>query len=191
MSSSSYYLWCCSCIYTIHISISLYCTYLFTEVDPQIPWCKKGPNAPNNQVKVINTTTQPSPISKTGVSRAALKYEPSDNIKRLAKHRIIPKVEDDKQCFSVKPLSLIYKPSPRINQLSMPRIRNREVKKWSWLILVIITLIIILLLFLKTGIVIVWKLKWYFFLRHSNMFSISFSIKIIPEMYLKLFYWYF
>ncbi|KAF0757918.1 Uncharacterized protein FWK35_00020705 [Aphis craccivora] len=99
------------------------------KVDPQIPWCKKGPNAPNNQVKVINPKTQPSAITKTGVSPAALKYEPSDNIKRLAKHRKILKVDDDKQCFSVKPLSLMYKPSPRINQLAMPKIRNREVKK--------------------------------------------------------------
>ncbi|KAE9536521.1 hypothetical protein AGLY_007310 [Aphis glycines] len=99
------------------------------KVDPQIPWCKKGPNAPNNQVKVINPTNKPLAVTKTGVSPAALKYEPSDNIKRLAKHRRVHKADDDKQCFSVKPSSLIYQPSPRINQLSMPRIRNREVKK--------------------------------------------------------------
>jgi len=102
------------CCYTI--------TY-FTEVNRKIPWCKKGPKAPDDKVHVIRPPPQPA-RTKTGVSRAALKYEATDHIKRLAKHRPIPKKDDDKKFFSVKPLSLIYKPSPRINELAKPRHSN-------------------------------------------------------------------
>ncbi|CAI6367605.1 unnamed protein product [Macrosiphum euphorbiae] len=61
----------------------------------------------------VNQLCQPPlpPRNKTEVSLAALKYEASEHIKRLAKHRPTPKVDDEKKCFMVKPLSLIYKPS--------------------------------------------------------------------------------
>ncbi|KAE9532983.1 hypothetical protein AGLY_009411 [Aphis glycines] len=93
------------------------------KVNRKIPWCKKGPKAPDDKVQVIRPPPLPA-RTKTGVSRAALKYEATDHIKRLAKHRPIPKKDDDKKFFSVKPLSLIYKPSPRINELAKPRHRN-------------------------------------------------------------------
>lgn len=111
----------------------------FTDVNRKIPWCKKGPKAPNNKVQVIKPPPQPAK-TKTGVSRAALKYEASDHIKRLAKQRPLPKNDDEKKFFSVKPLSLIYKPSPRIDELAKPRDHNT--KKWSLLILVITIIII-------------------------------------------------
>ncbi|CAI6368165.1 unnamed protein product [Macrosiphum euphorbiae] len=96
----------------------------FREVDHQIPWCKKGPNVPKEKPQVVCVQQPPLPPRKnTGVSRAALKYEASEHIKQLAKHRPTPKVDDEKKCFTVKPLSLIYKPSLRILQLSKPRIR--------------------------------------------------------------------
>jgi len=102
--------------------------YYFTEVDNQIPWSKKGPNVPNEKPKVVIRQTPPLPApptrTKTGVSQAALKYEASEHIKRLAKHRPKPNAEDENKCFSVKPLSLIYKPSLRIQQLSKPRIHT-------------------------------------------------------------------
>ncbi|KAL4148424.1 hypothetical protein QTP88_002669 [Uroleucon formosanum] len=94
---------------------------VFRGVDNQIPWSIKGPNFPNEKHQVVNH--QPPPRTKTGVSQAALKYEASEHIKQLAKHRPKPKVGDENKCFLVKPLSLIYKPSPRIQQLSKPRIR--------------------------------------------------------------------
>ncbi|XP_060879634.1 uncharacterized protein LOC132951729 isoform X2 [Metopolophium dirhodum] len=98
---------------------------VFRGVDHQIPWCKKGPNVPNDKPQVVCGHPPPLPQrNKTGVSRAALKYEASEHIKRLAKHRPTPKVDDEKKCFMVKPLSLIYKPSLRIQQLSKPRIRE-------------------------------------------------------------------
>ncbi|XP_022161003.1 uncharacterized protein LOC111027087 [Myzus persicae] len=98
---------------------------VFREVDPQIPWSKKGPKVQNEKPQVVIPTQPPlPPRTKTGVSRAALKYEASEHIKQLAKHRSKPKVEDENKCFLVKPSSLIYKPSLRIQQLSKPQIRK-------------------------------------------------------------------
>ncbi|XP_003242536.1 uncharacterized protein LOC100573479 [Acyrthosiphon pisum] len=100
---------------------------VFRGVDHQFPWCKKGPNVPNEKTQVAWSQLPPLPTTnKTGVSRAALKYEASEHIKRLAKPRPKAKVDDEKKCFMVKPLSLIYKPSLRIQQLSKPRIREDD-----------------------------------------------------------------
>ncbi|CAI6368548.1 unnamed protein product [Macrosiphum euphorbiae] len=94
-------------------------------VDHQIPWCTKGPNVPNEKPQVVRGQQPPLPPRKnTGMSHAALMYETSEHIKRLVKDRTTPKVEDEKKCFTVKPLSLVYKPSIRIQQLSKPRIRQ-------------------------------------------------------------------
>lgn len=99
----------------------------FAEADHRIPWSRNRPNVVNEKNQVVQPPPLP-PQSKTstGVSRAALKYEASDHIKRLAKHRSMPKAVDEKNCFSVKPLSLVYKPSLRILQLSKPRIRQEK-----------------------------------------------------------------
>ncbi|XP_025205942.1 uncharacterized protein LOC112602204 [Melanaphis sacchari] len=95
---------------------------ILRKVDNQIPRCKKGLNFFKKEIKVVNPPPQ---LAKTesGVTRAALKYEASENIKRLAKHRPTLRVVDDKKSFSVAPSSLNYKPSLRIDQLSKPRIR--------------------------------------------------------------------
>ncbi|XP_015367292.1 PREDICTED: uncharacterized protein LOC107164110 [Diuraphis noxia] len=98
---------------------------VFRETDHQIPRSVKGPYVAKGRNQVV----RPPPRTKTtttGVSRAALKYEASDHIKRLAKHRPMPKADDQNKYFSVKPLSLVYKPSLRIQQLSKPRIREEK-----------------------------------------------------------------
>jgi len=102
-------------------------TCCFTEADHRIPWSRSRPKVADGKSQVVH----PPPIpprtkTSTGVPCAALKYEASDHIKQLAKHRPTTKAVDDKKCFLVKPLSLIYQPSLRILQLSKPRIRENK-----------------------------------------------------------------
>ncbi|XP_025192108.1 uncharacterized protein LOC112592300 [Melanaphis sacchari] len=94
---------------------------VFQEIDHQILWYKKTPSSFDKKIIVIHTPPQHTK-TESGVSRAALKYEASENIRRLAKPRSIPKTDDEK-CSSVKSSSLVYKPSLRILQLSKPRTR--------------------------------------------------------------------
>lgn len=73
----------------------------------------------------------PSPIfpqAKTGVSSAALKYNATERIKNLAKHRPISKTDkyDERMCLTVKPLALKYKPSLRIVQLAKARFPQKD-----------------------------------------------------------------
>ncbi|XP_025191894.1 testicular haploid expressed gene protein-like [Melanaphis sacchari] len=90
------------------------------EVNSTIPWCIKGPDPLKRTMQVISPPP-PRATTETGVSSSALRYEASENIKRLAKPRKIPKKED-KECFTVvKPLLLNYKPSLRILQLAKPQ----------------------------------------------------------------------
>ncbi|XP_008185814.1 uncharacterized protein LOC100569815 [Acyrthosiphon pisum] len=97
------------------------------ETDHRIPWSRNHPNVATGKNQVVNPPPPP-PRTKTstGVACGSLKYKASDHIKKLAKHRPMPKVVEEKNCFSVKPLSLVYKPSLRILELSKPRIRDKK-----------------------------------------------------------------
>lgn len=103
-------------------------TCYFAESDHRIPWSRNRKIVAIGKNQVVNPPPPPPTRTKTstGVARASLKYEASDHIKKLAKHRTMPKVVEEKNCFSVKPLSLAYKPSLRILELSKPRIRENE-----------------------------------------------------------------
>lgn len=111
---------------TCIVSGIIYCCN-FAEADHQIPWSRSSPKVANEQNQGVHIPLIPLRTrTKTGVSRASLKYEASDHIKRLARPRPMQKADDEKKCFSVKPLSLVYKPSLRIQQLSMPKIREEK-----------------------------------------------------------------
>ncbi|XP_060860513.1 uncharacterized protein LOC132937920 [Metopolophium dirhodum] len=98
------------------------------ETDHRIPWSRNRPNVATGKNQVVNSPAPPPPRIKTatGVACSSLNYKASDHIKKLAKHRPKPKVVDEKKCFSVKPLSLVYKPSLRILELSKPRIHEKN-----------------------------------------------------------------
>jgi len=103
-------------------------TCYFAETDHRIPWSRNRPNVATIKNQVVNSSPPPPPPrtkTSTGVACSSLKYKASDHIKELAKHRPKPKVVDEKNCFSVKPLSLVYKPSLRILELSKPRIHEK------------------------------------------------------------------
>ncbi|KAL4119400.1 hypothetical protein QTP88_012209 [Uroleucon formosanum] len=97
------------------------------EAEHRIPWSRNIPKVAKGKSQVVHPPPPP-PRTKTstGVPCAALKYEASDHIKQLAKHRPMKKAVDEKKCFLVNPLSLVYQPSLRILQLSKPRIREEK-----------------------------------------------------------------
>ncbi|CAH1713902.1 uncharacterized protein LOC126555875 [Aphis gossypii] len=100
---------------------------LYRELRRPLPWYIRRTKTLGTKTRVMH----PPPIfpqAKTGVSSAALKYNATERIKNLAKHRPISKTDkyDEQMCFSVKPLALKYKPSLRIEQLAKPRFPQKD-----------------------------------------------------------------